>query len=98
MAIPVSLLTHMHVCPAINPGPIPHVGGPVNNAGQFHVRVTGLPIAVVGGTTICTGVPCPDAMIMGNPNVRIMKKPVMRIGDSCSHGGKMVQGIPFVRA
>lgn len=95
---PISLLGHMHVCPLVNPGPVPHVGGPVVDPGQSFVRVTGLPMAVVGGTTMCTPVGASDPMAMGSTIVRISGKPVMRIGDPTGHGGKMVMGVPFVRS
>lgn len=95
---PVSLLGDHHVCPMVNPGPVPHVGGPVVDPGQGIVRIAGRPVAVVGGKTLCVGVPCSDAITSGSAIVRIAGKPVTRLGDSTSHGGKLVVGIPFVRA
>lgn len=95
---PVSLLGDFHACPAINPGPVPHVGGPVVQPGQAFVRVTGRPVAVVGGSTLCAGVPCTDPMVMGSAIVRITGRSVMRIGDATAHGGKLVVGSPIVRA
>lgn len=97
-ARPVSLLGDNHICPMINPGPIPHIGGPVVQPGQTIVRVTGRPVAVVGGQTLCTGVPVTDPMVQGSPIVRICGMPVMRIGDSTAHGGKLVMGSPIVRS
>ncbi len=96
MAKPVSLLGHMHVCPVIDPGPKPHVGGPVVNPGQAFVRVNGIPMATVGGTCVCVGPP--DTMTQGSTIVKIMGKGVVRMGDSTAHGGKLVVGIPTVRA
>ena len=45
MGNPVSLRGHAHVCPAVDPGPKPHVGGPVVSVGQSFVTVDGIPIA-----------------------------------------------------
>ncbi|WP_422664922.1 PAAR domain-containing protein, partial [Aeromonas salmonicida] len=46
----------MHVCPRVEPGPVPHVGGPIIDAGQAIVTINGVPVAVVGGKALCTGV------------------------------------------
>lgn len=95
---PVSLLGHNHICPKIDPGPKPHIGGPVVSPGQTLVKVNGIPVAVEGGQCMCTGLPGPDKMSKGSSLVKILGKGVMRIGDSTGHGGKMVMGIPFVKA
>lgn len=97
-ALPVSLLGDNHVCPIIMPNGVPHVGGPVTKAGQTIVRVTGRHVAVVGGQTLCTGLPGPDAMAMGSAFVRITGRPVVRITDMTSHGGQLVVGSPIVRS
>ena len=98
MGKPVCLMGHMHVCPVIDPGPKPHIGGPVISAGQSFVRYNGIPVAVVGGKCTCTGMPGPDSHAMGSTHVRISGKGVMRIGDTTGHGGKMVTGMPTLRA
>jgi len=98
MPKPVSLLGHAHVCPKIDPGPKPHIGGPVTDAGQSLVRFNGIPVAVEGGTCLCTGLPGPDGLSRGSSLVRINGKAVMRIGDSTAHGGKMVVGVPTLRS
>jgi uncharacterized Zn-binding protein involved in type VI secretion len=95
MGRPVSLIGHNHVCPMVDPGPKPHVGGPVVNPGQTFVRVNGQPMATVGGTCTCIGPP--DSMVQGSTIVKIMGKGVVRVGDSTAHGGKLVMGIPTVR-
>ncbi|MBS0123539.1 PAAR domain-containing protein [Thetidibacter halocola] len=97
-AMPVCLLGDLHVCPIVMPNGVPHLGGPVTNPGQAIVRVTGRPVAVVTGQTICTGVPCPDPMVKGSLIVRIMGLPVMRVTDLTSHGGQMTTGSPIVRS
>lgn len=95
MAKPVSLMGHNHVCPMVDPGPKPHVGGPVVNPGQTMVRVNGLPMATVGGTCTCVGPP--DTMNQGSAIVKIMGKGVVRMGDGTAHGGTLVMGFPGVR-
>ena len=52
MSKPIAVLGSMHVCPKIDPGPKPHVGGPVMDAGQSFVKFNGLPVAVEGGKCI----------------------------------------------
>ncbi|MFQ6554310.1 hypothetical protein AAD018_018360 [Aestuariibius insulae] len=43
MPKPISLLGHMHVCPKVDPGPKPRIGGPGIDAGQTLVRFAGAP-------------------------------------------------------
>ncbi|MEI8607877.1 hypothetical protein A1OW_14455 [Enterovibrio norvegicus] len=96
MGKPVCLLGNMHLCPKVEPGPVPHVGGPIIDAGQNLVTVNGIPMAVVGGKALCTGVGMPDDLTSGSPLVKINGKAVVRMGDSCAHGGKTVQGWPTI--
>lgn len=56
-ASPVSLKGHMHICPKVDPGPRPHVGGPLVSTQQNFVTVEGVPVATVGDSLLCTGVP-----------------------------------------
>ncbi len=56
----IALVGHMHVCPKIEPGPGPHVGGPVIDAGQSFVKFNGIPVAVEGGQCLCSGMPGHD--------------------------------------
>lgn len=98
MPIPISLIGHMHVCPQVDPGPKPHVGGPVIDAGQTLVTYCGIPVAVEGGKAMCTGMPGPDNHVKGSSLVKIQGKGVMRIGDATAHGGKLVMGVPVFRA
>lgn len=94
---PLAIIGMMHVCPKVDPGPKPHVGGPVINAGQSHVKYNGIPWAVEGGNCICTGMPGPDKHQKGSSKVRINGKGVMRIGDTTQHGGKITTGIPLIK-
>ena len=97
-AKPIALLGHYHFCPMVDPGPKPHIGGPVISAGQSHVRFNGVPIAVEGGECLCTGQPGTDGHVKGSSNVRINGKGVMRIGDKTAHGGHIVMGVPTMKA
>ncbi|MCL2892048.1 PAAR domain-containing protein [Brenneria tiliae] len=96
MGKPVAILGHMHICPKVEPGPVPHVGGPIIDAGQSIVTINGVPVAVVGGKALCTGVGMPDGLVSGSSIFTIEGKPVVRMGDGCAHGGKVVQGWPTV--
>lgn len=96
MGKPVALQGHMHACPKVDPGPKPHVGGPVTDPGQSHVTFNGIPLAVEGGTCLCTGLPGPDKMSKGSSRVKINGKGVMRLGDSTAHGGKITMGVPAI--
>jgi uncharacterized Zn-binding protein involved in type VI secretion len=90
MAKPIALIGHYHVCPKVEPGPVPHVGGPVIS-GQSHVTVNGQPVACVGDKLMCQ-VGGPDVITQGASGLTINGKPVARQGDSTAHGGVIVQG------
>ncbi|WP_425286376.1 PAAR domain-containing protein [Brucella cytisi] len=40
----------------VDPGPKPHIGGPVISTQQTFVTVDSVPIATVGDSVLCTGV------------------------------------------
>ncbi|WP_083846300.1 PAAR domain-containing protein [Sinorhizobium sojae] len=96
MASPVSLKGHMHVCPMCDTGPKPHIGGPVQSTGQSFVRVNGVPFATVGDRCLCTGVPTTAAICGGSSIAKVNGKKVARVGDPCEHGGRLVQGVPWL--
>lgn len=96
MGNPVSLRGHAHVCPAVDPGPKPHVGGPVVSVGQSFVTVDGVPIATVGDKTLCAGVPTTAAIAGGSAVATIEGRRVARQGDPCEHGGRLTQGVPWL--
>lgn len=98
MSKPIALAGHMHVCPKIDPGPKPHIGGPVAQAGQSLVKFNGIPVAVEDGQCTCTGMPGADKMVKGSSLVKINGKGVMRVGDSTAHGGKLTMGVPAFKA
>lgn len=80
----------MHICPLVNPGPVPHVGGPVLPPGCPTVLIGGMPAARVGDTCVCTGPP--DTIAMGSSTVMIGGMPAARMGDSTAHGGTIILG------
>jgi uncharacterized Zn-binding protein involved in type VI secretion len=86
----------MHSCPAVDPGPKPHVGGPVVSTAQTFVTVENIPIATVDDKTLCSGVPTTAAITAGSAIATINGKKVARKGDPCQHGGKLVQGTPWI--
>ena len=91
---PAARLTDMHTCPKVEPGPVPHVGGPIVGPGAATVLVGFMPAAVVGDQCVCVGPP--DAITKGSSKVLIGNKPAARMGDSTSHGGVIVAGCPTV--
>jgi uncharacterized Zn-binding protein involved in type VI secretion len=84
----------MHICPMVQPGPVPHVGGPVMPPGTVTVFFAGQPAATVGDRCICAGPP--DSIIKGSATVMIGGKPAARMGDSTAHGGTIVAGCATV--
>ena len=79
----------LHVCPKVDPGPKPHVGGPVLT-GCSSVYIGGSAAAVKGDKCTCVG-PF-DTIDNGSQGVFIGGKPAARMGDSCAHGGKITEG------
>ena len=94
MGAPAARITDMHVCPMVNPGGVPHVGGPILPAGEPTVLVGGTPAARVGDMATCTGPP--DTIIAGSSTVIIGGMPAARLGDSTAHGGTIMAGAPTV--
>jgi uncharacterized Zn-binding protein involved in type VI secretion len=87
-------ITDLHVCPMVNPGGVPHVGGPVIGPGTPTVLIGGMPAAVLGDSCVCAGPP--DTIVKGSATVLIGGKPAARMGDSTAHGGSIVAGLPTV--
>ena len=87
-------ITDMHTCPMVEPGPVPHVGGPVLPPGAPTVMIGGLPAATVGDKCVCIGPP--DTISAGSGTVLIGGKAAARMGDSTAHGGVIVAGCPTV--
>lgn len=87
---PAARVSDMHVCPMVEPGPVPHVGGPIIPPCEPTVLIGFLPAARVGDMATCVGPP--DTIAMGSATVMIGYKPAARIGDTTVHGGKIVLG------
>ena len=94
MGMPAARVGDMHVCPMVNPPPVPHVGGPIMPAGEPTVLIAGMPAARVGDMAVCTGPP--DTIAFGSTTVLIGGMPAARLGDSTAHGGSIVAGAPTV--
>jgi uncharacterized Zn-binding protein involved in type VI secretion len=94
MGMPAARVGDMHVCPMVNPGPVPHVGGPIMPPGEPTVLIAGMPAARVGDMAICTGPP--DSIVAGSATVFIGGMPAARLGDSTAHGGTILAGAPTV--
>ena len=91
---PAARVSDMHACPMVEPGPVPHVGGPIIPPGVPTVLIANLPAAVVGSEATCTGPP--DSVAKGSATVTIGGRPAARMGDTCTHGGTIVKGEPTV--
>ena len=94
MGLPAARLSDTHTCPLVNPGPVPHVGGPIAGPGNSTVLIGGLPAAVAGDIAICTGPP--DTLLPGSTSVMIGGVPAARMGDVTAHGGIIVSGCATV--
>lgn len=92
---PAARITDMHVCPKVEPGPVPHVGGPTTS-GEPTVLIGFQPAARVGDSLLCVGPGVMDSISQGEPTVIIGGKPAARLGDGTSHGGMLVAGCPTV--
>lgn len=90
---PAARITDFHTCPLVNPGPVPHAGGPIIT-GCSTVLIEGLSAARVGDTCTCVG-PL-DSIASGSPTVLIGYRPAARLGDGTIHGGIVVAGAPTV--
>jgi uncharacterized Zn-binding protein involved in type VI secretion len=90
---PAARISDMHTCPAVEPGPVPHVGGPVI-VGAPTVIIGGQPAARVGDSLTCIGPP--DSISKGESTVIIVGKQAARLGDPTSHGGVVIAGCPTV--
>jgi uncharacterized Zn-binding protein involved in type VI secretion len=89
MSQPAARITDMHTCPKVEPGPVPHVGGPIVT-GAASVIIEGQPAAKVGDTLTCVGPP--DTVAQGSPTILIEHQPAARVGDKTTHGGVITSG------
>lgn len=91
---PAARVTDMHICPKVEPGPVPHVGGPLLPMGEPTVLIGYAPAAREGDMAVCVGPP--DSIKQGEASVLIGHKPSARLGDPTKHGGVIVAGCPTV--
>ena len=91
---PAARVTDMHTCPSVEPGPVPHVGGPILPPGAPTVLVNALPAATVTSMATCVGPP--DTIVKGSAGVFINFLPAARLGDPTTHAGVIVTGSPNV--
>lgn len=82
-----------HFCPKVEPGPKPHVGGPIIQ-GEPTVLIEGQPAARVGDQATCMAPP--DTISRGAFPVLIGGKPAARLGDPTVHGGVITAGAATV--
>jgi len=78
----------------VNPGPVPHVGGPISGPCAPTVLIGNMPAARISDMAVCVGPP--DVIAKGSATVLIMSMPAARMGDSTAHGGVIVTGMPTV--
>jgi uncharacterized Zn-binding protein involved in type VI secretion len=91
---PAARISDLHVCPKVEPGPVPHLGGIILPSGEPTVLIGFMPAAREGDMAVCIGPP--DTIQKGEPTVLIGNKPAARIGDPTQHGGVIVLGCPTV--
>lgn len=90
---PAARISDMHTCPMVNPGPVPHVGGP-DISGSPNVITGYMPQARMSDSLVC--VPAIDKIAAGSPTVLVNNLQAARLGDPTVHGGKIVAGCPTV--
>lgn len=94
MSRPAARLADMHTCPMVNPGPVPHVGGPILPPCKVTVLTGGRPQARVSDRALCIGPP--DVIVQGSRSVLVGGLMAARLGDRTAHGGVIVAGCPTV--
>jgi uncharacterized Zn-binding protein involved in type VI secretion len=92
---PAARVSDTHYCPHSEPGPVPHVGGPILPAGEPTVLIGGKPAARKGDKATCAGPT--DEIREGSATVLIGNKKAAREGDKTTHGGVLGPGCPTVR-
>jgi uncharacterized Zn-binding protein involved in type VI secretion len=77
-----------HVCQLVEP--VPHLGGPILDAGCRTVFIGPVNLARVGDRALCAG-DAHDVIVRGEPTVLVGGKPAARRGDE-THGGHVTTG------
>lgn len=80
-----------HACPMVDPGPTPHVGGPISSPCSPDVEIEDKPAARIGDFAKCEA-GTPDFIRMGSPSVEINDMLAARVGDETVHGGVISDG------
>jgi len=88
-------ISDFHACPKVEPGPVPHVGGPIFS-GSGNVIIGYLPAARVNDRVVCFPVGPTDKIQRGSTTVVINSRAAARRFDPCAHGGRVVSGCPTV--
>nr|WP_281255429.1 PAAR domain-containing protein [Cystobacter ferrugineus] len=78
-----------------DPGPTPHVGGPIVT-GENTVLIEGRLASRIGDESLCTGVGAKAKIGSGSPTVIIGGQKAARLGDTLCHGGQIVSGAATV--
>lgn len=66
---PAARASDMHTCPKVEPGPVPHVGGPILPPCSTTVLINMMPAARVGDKATCVGPP--DTIVKGDSTIMI---------------------------
>ncbi|HEY8376990.1 MAG TPA: PAAR domain-containing protein, partial [Nannocystis sp.] len=90
-------ISDFHACPKSEPGPVPHVGGPVYT-GSADVIIGFLPAARQGDSLVCFPIGPADKIQRGSTTVLINHRPAARRSDPGAHitGDLIVNGCPTV--
>lgn len=88
-------ISDMHACPKVEPGPVPHVGGPIFS-GSANVIIGSLPAARVNDSVVCFPIGPADSIQRGSTTVVINSRAAARKTDPCAHGGQITAGCPTV--
>ena len=92
---PAARVGDTHTCPMVDPGPKPHLGGPVLPPGAPTVLIGGKPAARMGDKVACAGL-ATDSIQGGAFPVSMEGNPAARMSDKTAHGGMMATGEPTV--
>ncbi|MFZ6182410.1 PAAR domain-containing protein [Nannocystis pusilla] len=90
-------ISDFHICPKAEPGPVPHVGGPIFS-GSADVVIGFLPAAREGDSLVCFPLGPADRIKQGSSTVLINHRPAARRTDPGSHtsGDLIAAGCPTV--
>lgn len=93
--LPAARKGDFHFCPMLDPGPKPHIGGPVKSPCAATVLIGGQAAARMGDMAKCMS-PVPDIIVAGSLTVLINGRPAARMTDKTAHGGMIASGCPTV--